>query len=149
MWNAISPGIELVSPCPIPATITITPRAPHSHQIVFWLSIRIYPYHPALLAGSSDCTLCLHRADVCKFLQFSQNWCVHVWESFGEHNLWVDSYFSTCARYVIFVILGGFLRWELRGQTAALLLWVAVSIFQSNGQQSCRVPHGFFLQAFH
>ena len=28
MWNAISPGFELVSPCPIPATITITPRAP-------------------------------------------------------------------------------------------------------------------------
>ena len=28
MWNAISPGFELVSPCPIPTTITITPRAP-------------------------------------------------------------------------------------------------------------------------
>ena len=28
MWNANSPGFELVSPCPIPATITITPRAP-------------------------------------------------------------------------------------------------------------------------
>ena len=28
MWNAISPGFELVSPCPIPATITITPLAP-------------------------------------------------------------------------------------------------------------------------
>ena len=28
MWNAFSPGFELVSPCPIPATITITPRAP-------------------------------------------------------------------------------------------------------------------------
>ena len=28
MWNAISPGFELVSPCPIPATITITPRIP-------------------------------------------------------------------------------------------------------------------------
>ena len=25
MWNAICPGFELVSPCPIPATITITP----------------------------------------------------------------------------------------------------------------------------
>ncbi len=25
---AISPGFELVSPCPMPATITITPRAP-------------------------------------------------------------------------------------------------------------------------
>ena len=28
MWNAVSPGFELVSPCPIPATITITPWAP-------------------------------------------------------------------------------------------------------------------------
>ena len=28
MWNAISPGFELVSLCPIPTTITITPRAP-------------------------------------------------------------------------------------------------------------------------
>ena len=27
MWNAISPEFELVSPCPIPTTITITPRA--------------------------------------------------------------------------------------------------------------------------
>ena len=27
MWNAISPGFELVSLCLIPATITITPRA--------------------------------------------------------------------------------------------------------------------------
>ena len=28
MWNAISPRFELVSPCPIPTTITITPRSP-------------------------------------------------------------------------------------------------------------------------
>ena len=27
MWNTISPGFELVSPCPFPATITITPLA--------------------------------------------------------------------------------------------------------------------------
>ena len=33
MWNAISPGFELVSPCPIPATITITPRAPPSLRL--------------------------------------------------------------------------------------------------------------------
>ena len=26
MWNAVSPGFELVSSCPFPATITITPR---------------------------------------------------------------------------------------------------------------------------
>ena len=31
MGNAISPGFELVSPCPTPATITITPRAPRNH----------------------------------------------------------------------------------------------------------------------
>ena len=30
MWNAISPGVELVSPCPIPATINIIPRAPRA-----------------------------------------------------------------------------------------------------------------------
>ena len=34
MWNAISPGFELVSPCPIPATITITPRAPPKDAVV-------------------------------------------------------------------------------------------------------------------
>ena len=28
MWNAISPGFELMSLCPIPATMPITPRAP-------------------------------------------------------------------------------------------------------------------------
>ena len=33
MWNAISPGFELVSPCPIPATITITPRAPNEFLV--------------------------------------------------------------------------------------------------------------------
>ena len=36
MWNAISPGFELVSPCPIPATITITPRAPPYHCGSWW-----------------------------------------------------------------------------------------------------------------
>ena len=33
MWNAISPGFELVSLCPIPATITITPRAPQHYKV--------------------------------------------------------------------------------------------------------------------
>ena len=33
MWNAISPGFELVSPSPIPATITITPRMRWDRQI--------------------------------------------------------------------------------------------------------------------
>ena len=35
MWNAISPGFELVSPCPIPATITITPRTPPKITTIF------------------------------------------------------------------------------------------------------------------
>ena len=35
MWNAISPGFELVSPCPILATITITPLAPPLHARLF------------------------------------------------------------------------------------------------------------------
>ena len=39
MWNAISPGFELVSPCPIPATITITPRA--LPQIYIYICIYI------------------------------------------------------------------------------------------------------------
>ena len=41
MWNAISPGFELVSPCPTPAMTTITPRAPpklnnYWWKILFW-----------------------------------------------------------------------------------------------------------------
>ena len=34
MWSAISPGYELVSPCPIPTTITTTPRAPR-YEIIY------------------------------------------------------------------------------------------------------------------
>ena len=92
MWNAISPGFELVLPCPIPATITITPLAPPSFllwTIVAWGewvfvlttqsssscadstkflgSFTIHPYCPSLLAGPLNCIETLHRADVCKF----------------------------------------------------------------------------------
>ena len=58
MWNAISPGFELVSPCPIPATITITPRAPlqlidpHSYghnSLSFPFSWAAQPWSPASL----------------------------------------------------------------------------------------------------
>ena len=35
MWNAISPRFELMSPCPIPATITITPRAPPQNRWIY------------------------------------------------------------------------------------------------------------------
>ena len=38
MWNAFSPGFELVSPCPIPATITITPRHPTVMTVTLCLS---------------------------------------------------------------------------------------------------------------
>ena len=34
--------------------------------------------HSTLLTGPLGCILCLHRADVCKPLQVSQYWCVHV-----------------------------------------------------------------------
>ena len=37
MWNAFSPGFELISPCPFPTTITITPRAPPMNKQ--WLAM--------------------------------------------------------------------------------------------------------------
>ena len=43
MWNAISAGFELASPCPIPATITITSRPPPLVDYA-WLFIRLYLY---------------------------------------------------------------------------------------------------------
>ena len=55
MWNAISPGFELVSPCPIPATITITPRAPPVQAIIRHpcRSQVIYRERPCPVAGAS------------------------------------------------------------------------------------------------
>ena len=35
MWNAFSPGFELVSPCPIPATIIITPLATSLREVQY------------------------------------------------------------------------------------------------------------------
>ena len=40
MWNAISPGYELVSLCPIPATITITPANMPSRLLLVFIELR-------------------------------------------------------------------------------------------------------------
>ena len=39
-WIAISLGFELVSPCPFPTTITITPRAPPNNLVHIIINIR-------------------------------------------------------------------------------------------------------------
>ena len=43
-----------------------------------WCFLAIRPYCPLRLAGPLNCIQCIHRADVCKSLLFSPNWCVHV-----------------------------------------------------------------------
>ena len=43
-----------------------------------WLSLSICPYHPSLSAGLPNYILCLHRADMNKFLLFARHWHVYV-----------------------------------------------------------------------
>ena len=55
-------------------------------------------------------TFCLHRADVNKLLLVDQYWHDHESESIGEHHLWVCPFFSSNVLYVLFFLLGWFLR---------------------------------------
>ena len=45
----------------------------HNHQgmLTAWIPL-------TLLVSPQDSIQCLHRSDVCKFLQISQHWCVHI-----------------------------------------------------------------------
>ena len=88
-------------------------------------SCTIHPYHLSLLSGLPNDILCLHRADVNKFLLVSQHWQIHVLGSIEESHLWIPPYFSSSVWYVL---LGWFLRLEVSGCTAAVLLGVASRI---------------------
>ena len=69
MWNAISPGFELVSPCPIPATITITPRALPRNWI----------YKPKLIQMNA-CVIYWPSAEP----SFKRCTCVNKWKNSGS-----------------------------------------------------------------
>ena len=52
MWNAMSrPGFELVSPCPFPARITITPRAPHTYIYFYIHNYVVYDIYIYIYIG--------------------------------------------------------------------------------------------------
>ena len=64
--NQSRPGFELVSPCPFPTTITITPRTPHiiyshnttaEHNQTLWLTSMNERSHTLFLRGW--CSLCV------------------------------------------------------------------------------------------
>ena len=56
--NQPCPGFELMSPCPFPTMITITPRTPP--QNVFTNHIYIYHYHHVVLLARISLTLSRH-----------------------------------------------------------------------------------------
>ena len=75
-----------------------------------WLSLYILPYHPPHPAGFPNYILCLHWADVNKFLLFGQNWYVHVSGPIEERHLLVRLCFSSSVLQVLFVLLGWFYK---------------------------------------
>ena len=52
-----------------------------------------------------------------------------VWESTGEHHLWVCPCFSSSAQHVLFILSRWFVRWEARGCIAAVLKGAAAKIY--------------------
>ena len=115
----------------------------HLHQITLteWISLSlshsICLYCSSLPAGLPNYILCLHRADVNKLLLVNQHWHVHVLGPMKEHHLWVHPFFYSSVPHV-FVLLVWFLRWEVSGCTAAVLLLVFV-----------QKQHVEFLYSFH
>ena len=115
MWNAISPGFELVSPCPIPATITITPRALLKFKMASctldslrkwfssigdWCNTVFFTFvsSPAILTSSLSITKCrifkkIFTTNATKIL------CFNFWklsEIFNKKNWWVDNKIYKC-----------------------------------------------------
>ena len=84
-----------------------------------WLTV--CPNCPLLLAGHLDRIQCLHKIDECKSLLVNQHWYVHVFKSIRKCRLWVHPYFSSDALHVLFILLGGLMKWKPSGSTAAVL----------------------------
>ena len=90
---------------------------------VLWFSLS----HPSLLVRLLDCIQCPHKADVCKSFLVGQHWHIHVYESIRERSLWFRPKFSSNAWPVLCVLFSWFVRWQVSGRTAAVLLGVASS----------------------
>ena len=57
--NRSRPGFELVSSCPFPRTITVTPRAPpHSPKLLHYWSLTMFDVISRKLVGTRFLTLC-------------------------------------------------------------------------------------------
>ena len=69
-----------------------------------WPCLSICLYHPSLLAGPPNYILCLHRADVNKFLLVSQHWyiCIRV----HRRTMFKFILVSWAVSHVLFVLLG-------------------------------------------
>ena len=79
------------------------------------------------------------------------NQCLHRAEVFGsrpieERLLWVRPCFPSCALHSLHVLLGLFLRWEVRGRTATILMVAASSI--SSKQLAVFLSPSFFSKRF-
>ena len=90
MWNAISPGFELVSPCPIPATITITPP-PFPTVITVWSFVIVASTHVSLVITAVGKGVSLPAVITCfpihwiillKFVNWAVNVCSNLIDCF-------------------------------------------------------------------
>ena len=84
-------------------------------------------------------------------LLVGQYWHIHVKGSVEERHLWVCPCFSSRISYVLLVLVGWFLRWEISGLTAVVswsvasrirsillfsldnLLWTSIDLINENG----------------
>ena len=105
--------------------IIITVLTGRSSLIV---SLTLCPYYPSFLAVPTNYIQCLHRANV------NLCWLVITGTSMnrspiGECHLWVHPYFSNSGLHVLFILLEWFVRWDVSGHTADILLGVASRIY--------------------
>ena len=73
----------------------------------------------SFLIGPPDSIQCPHRADVCKFMLVGLHWCAHI--STGERRLCVRPCFTDNVKYILLVLQGWFVRWEVSGRRTTVL----------------------------
>ena len=123
--NEARPGFELVSSCPNPATITITPRAPHNIYLSIFLSLYFYQ-PPRAIDLEKSCKWYTDSPPICKFL------------TIVKRRLWNCSKFTSSAQHVMHFLIEWFVIWEISSST---------SFFRSESSGECTKQHVLHLRS--
>ena len=81
-----------------------------------------------------------HRVDEYQFLQVGRHWGVYLLDSIKEHRLEVHPFFTSTAQYIMLILLGQFVRWEVSGYIIAVFGVLLPGFVQNSVQHSCVVP---------